>query len=1096
MLAMKIFKALSVFILLLITSGGALAAFPANLGGLEAYYSFEESAGQLVNVFNETHSNATIVGANYQADGILNYGLELDGGTDYIEVVNPSTNFVNTTTFTISLWFNMSAASSLFCFFDNTESGHTDGVQMCASTGTITYWVRNPTDHAMLVGASDTFDDDVMHHLVMTYDGTTIYGYIDNVLDIGTNYPDTLSSLTISEQHHIFSNVAETGAALGVVDEVSIWSRVLSGTERGELYGAGVAPTPPFPAAPPASNNTNVVFNNQTPADLTNTNLMQQDFNLTYTFNRTDIDTAFFNFSILTGLSCVQDVNGTCIKTNNSYLTVSANEAVSAAAGYINYSFTISENEAYPYRVNIIPSLAASYTNITLTSQAQYLADTILSIPTSQYNIYEAPVRTTGIIRIYYFNSSYDFASSPATSEFTTEIYNNQSLDGYNHKHFYTGHNPIPYSVVGGKIGTVDVDGGGFMIRGNAQGVIVTTDDRQTRSDATQLSATNGNTWNNQAYTVASHIHTFNVGDNIYYNAFMNISDGTTYNTTWKTDTYEIDEYPPTPPNIITPANDVVVNQYVAINYTAGTVNTVGAAMDNYIIEVYNDSLVKVATVVNNSLNLNYTFNAYTSGLPKAYYYIFVTGYDDNGLNSNDFERFYLNYTTPNLNVTQAVFTNGEGLNVSSNSTINYTCSNTLSNNFSMYVTFNGNVLKSGDGVSGTSYTNNTVLIFGDNTLIVNCSDHLGSVQETYTNYIYTMEMCLIDESDRTFFDVQNLTRTRVYFDDNSSYYDFKLNNVSCVNYTSAYENKLRFDLGYIGGTTITRYIDTTLIESPARICANKEGTTYYEQLIVSVSLTPVVMTSVYANCLIAADYTRFAYQDAYLLKAYSIETLYYLYRIDDGLETFLASIDGSIESYVNIDNLEFRQSAVDINILTDALSFSQLSANITEIYYINLRQDNTIAEINITRLDTNTLVYSNAAYSNPNEITIVFDYSSLTGINQSTIFRIDGFFTNSDGTTHTIKKYFNTAGQSAFLSSGVGFFISLLLVIFGLTFASTRITFSWFGLVICLAAIGVLTFSLSTWYNNFLLVLEVIVSIYIVITMTMQHGRTIAGVS
>lgn len=1094
MLAGKILKIFFVLFLLIISVYAATALDEK----IVSYYKMENDS-----MIDETGLTTPVkVGTPATATGIIDNGLSFDGNNEYYYISSPPTNYTRANNFTINLWINTTTDGNMKFF------QHPDG----ALSGLFAMKYITSNKLAMSIdggcntnggGNESALNDGEFHMLTFTYNNTAIRTYVDGYITanlagaactgIDLSQADPITWFVRNE-----SDTFQTEDYLGIADEamVAFW---LNDEEIASLYyNITNGQSYPFEAAPPAPpSDSEVLFINQSPADMNNTDLFTQNLQIVYRFNNTYND-IWLNYTIISGEACVQDINGTCTLANNTYQRQDVNTSLESDATFTNFSFIIDENNVYPYRINLVPSHTATYTNITLTANNQYIADSILDLPAAEFNIYEAPVRTTGIIRIYYYNSSYDFSSNPATSPYTTEIYNNLSLDGYNHAHYYSGHNPIPYKVnASGFVNDVYFHGGGFLIRGNPAGVIVTRDTRTTRANATYYTANSGAAWAAQTYTLASHVHTFNYGDYISYQGFMNDSSNNIYNDSPQTDTYEITPYPPTSPNIISPINNEVINQYVNVNYTGSTPNTYGANITNYTIDIYNDSLVKVTTITDNGVNLNYTFNAYLYEIPKGYYYIYVTALDNYGATSVDFERFYLNYSTPNLDVDTLTFTAGNGLNVSPATTLNYSCTNSIGANFTMLTTFNGAVVYSGIADNATNYDANTsTLVFGYNNLTINCSDFLGSIQETYSVMVYTQELCLIDEQDNTLFNPLNLTRTRVYFDDNSSYFDYKLYNVSCINYTSIDQNKLRFDLGYIGGTTITRYIDMTLVSTPVRVCANKEGVTYYEQLIISVALTPVVMKSVYANCLIAADYTRFAYQDAYLLKAYSTETLYYLYKFSSGVQTFLASIDGSIETYINIDNLEFRQNAVDVNILTDAITFSQYDENITQIYYKNLRGDNVAASINITRLDTSTLVYSNTDFLDPNEITILFDYSTLTGVNTSTIFRIDGFFTSKDGTTHSIKQYFDTNGNAGFLSSGIAFAISFLMMIFGLTFASVRITFSWLGLIVCIASIAIAAVAVNTWYLTLLIVVEVIASLYIVITMTMQHGKTISGVA
>jgi hypothetical protein len=277
-------------------------------------------------------------------------------------------------------------------------------------------------------------------------------------------------------------------------------------------------------------------------------------------------------------------------------------------------------------------------------------------------------------------------------------------------------------------------------------------------------------------------------------------------------------------------------------------------------------------------------------------------------------------------------------------------------------------------------------------------------------------------------------------------------------------------------------------------VCANKEGVTHYEQLLISAIEKPVVVKNVFSNCVIAADYTRFAYQSSLVLKAYSINSLYYLYTFDGSNQVLLASIDGSISTYINLDTLEFNQNAYDVTILGDALAFEKTGTHQMKIYYRNLANDNANLTAVITKLDntTTTTVLSTSAFSNPNNFTMYFDFTTLN-VTDETVFKITLLKTSTGGVTTTISKYFNTQAKSGKLASGVGFVMAFLLIVFGLTFTISRTTFSWFGIVMVLASIGVLSFTMSAWYITLLMAINFIIGVYICIILAYQNYPTVS---
>lgn len=425
------------------------------------------------------------------------------------------------------------------------------------------------------------------------------------------------------------------------------------------------------------------------------------------------------------------------------------------------------------------------------------------------------------------------------------------------------------------------------------------------------------------------------------------------------------------------------------------------------------------------------------------------------------------------------------------NATIKLNCSDNIFLNLTYNLTYNGVNLFYDNLITGT-YINITTLKSGSNTVIGKCSDLFGTGAETLIKSIYYTNLILIDEKDNSIFDLANCSSARVYFDSNSSYYDFKTENKTSVNFSSTIENKLRIELVYSDGGIITRYIDTELVSDNLRVCANKEGITHYPQFVISSSIREALVKNIFSNCFVAADYTRFAYQDAYSLKYYTIPSLYYLYTYDStGSEVLLASIDGSISGgYNNIDTLEFTQQGYNINIQQDDLAFQRYTENSTWIYYYNMAQDNTDLSLTITRMDTNSVVFTKNDFTNQNNFTLLFDFTTLSGVNATTLFMAELIKTTPTG-TDTIKRYFNTLGEASAFKSEFTFIIALILSVFGLTFTISRLVFSWFGAIMMIVSIGVLSMSPSNIYNNYLMVIDVVVLIYIIIVSQQKNYPT-----
>lgn len=419
-------------------------------------------------------------------------------------------------------------------------------------------------------------------------------------------------------------------------------------------------------------------------------------------------------------------------------------------------------------------------------------------------------------------------------------------------------------------------------------------------------------------------------------------------------------------------------------------------------------------------------------------------------------------------------------------------CSDEQETNLTMNLTFNGVELAYLNHTNASIVTNETTLVWGTNSAIGSCSDNYNTTTVTLNQTIYYNSIILIDELTNTIFNLDNVTSAIVYFDNNRSSYDFKVSGETSINFTST-SYQLRFEFIYLDGTTIIRYVDTRLVSGELRVCVNKEGVTHNQQLPRSAIPKPVIIKNTYSDCTIASDYTRFAYQDAQVLQAWTTNTQYYLYTQSNGIDTYLASIDGSIASYINIDELEFRQEGYNTRILRDALSLNRLEdSNTVQIYYYNLAQDNIALTMTITQLNLDTLVYSYSEFEDFNEFTVNFDYTALPNVTNTTLFKIEIQANNSAG-VNTFNRYFNIYGSSGYIASSFAFGIAVLLTIFGLTFTVSRITFGWFGMFIIILSLGALSFATSTWYINFFMVVDVIILVYIFLILTSKNYPTIS---
>lgn len=418
------------------------------------------------------------------------------------------------------------------------------------------------------------------------------------------------------------------------------------------------------------------------------------------------------------------------------------------------------------------------------------------------------------------------------------------------------------------------------------------------------------------------------------------------------------------------------------------------------------------------------------------------------------------------------------------NGTINVTCVDSAYTPIYYNVTFNGDQAYAHNVTNNTLVTISHAMTNGYNTAVGYCSDLFGTSNVTVTNLLSIFTLILINEKENIPFDPANITGARAYFDDNSTYFNFKNPNASSTSFSAGESIKLRIELTYLSGDVIIRYVDTGLnVSDVLRICANKEGIIHYEQILLSSQQRAIKLQNVYANCTVAQDYTRFSYQDNKILKAYTINSNYNLYYLLNGAWSLLASLDGSIATYHNIDVLQFNSERQGFGIGSEALAFNKVNDDVVEITYKNTYNTSAYSTLNITRQDTGVNIYSTSFITTPDSWIVYFNHS-LVSLNATTILqaRVDRY--DDQGNQVTFKRYFTLEGKSGLLPAAVGFAIAILLTLFGFFLASTKYSFSWFGIIVLLGAIGILAYSVQTWYVVLFMVMEMVIILYVGILM------------
>jgi hypothetical protein len=421
------------------------------------------------------------------------------------------------------------------------------------------------------------------------------------------------------------------------------------------------------------------------------------------------------------------------------------------------------------------------------------------------------------------------------------------------------------------------------------------------------------------------------------------------------------------------------------------------------------------------------------------------------------------------------------------------------------------NATLNGSSFSTTNGTIITNVSYGNyyQTVVVNATYYIGatynhSMVDALTASLYPLiyNITLIDERTGNNFNVSNLTGARVYDDEHNTYQNFKTTNASSINYSISATN-LRIWLQYPDGVIINRYIELILTNTTnLRVCANTDDVVHYEILMTSNSEKAAILKNMYANCYVAADYTRFAYEYQKMLPAFTIPAQYYLYTFDDdGTLVELTGINGGNALTINLDSLQFLEETYNVSMLRNFISVNDLPDaafnNTFLIYFRNIYGDNTAGYITISDDDNGTVYYNNSL-TNPNNATIYFNYETL-GVANNTEFKVMFTLTSTNNTLYPFI-LFRIGGSTSELTEdelpiGLVIIVSVIFSMVALTLTAASQTFGAFGLAIIIADMVFVGFGPSGTYKTWLLGIYTIMLLFMIVFVIKSKGRTMVTV-
>lgn len=206
------------------------------------YWDFEEGSGTTANDRSGNNYTGTITGAASYTSGILGGALDF-GGSNYVSIPSGITFALNNS-FSVCAWFKYDSGtgSKTITGKNNSEEGY--GILQVDRTNGKVFWtaIRDAGDFAFRgSSASGGVTAGTWNFACGTYDGSDTIGgvtlYVNGTEDftVSHNYPELTDGFTISDPFLIGGNNG-AGSFDGSIDEVRVYSRVLSSGEVSSLY--------------------------------------------------------------------------------------------------------------------------------------------------------------------------------------------------------------------------------------------------------------------------------------------------------------------------------------------------------------------------------------------------------------------------------------------------------------------------------------------------------------------------------------------------------------------------------------------------------------------------------------------------------------------------------------------------------------------------------------------------------------------------------------------------------------------------------------------------------------------------------------------
>lgn len=176
----------------------------------------------------------------------LNNGLVFDGVDEFVDL-NGAGDFERTDVFSLELWFKTTTSAEESILTKQNSAGNLRGWTVFTESGRIKASLVNATtsDEIRIQTDSNSLNDGVFHHIVVTYDGSSdasgLIIYIDGLAVATTTLANTLTgSITNATAMQISGRNGINLVFNGTVDEVVIYDINLSAADVNDTFNNGI----------------------------------------------------------------------------------------------------------------------------------------------------------------------------------------------------------------------------------------------------------------------------------------------------------------------------------------------------------------------------------------------------------------------------------------------------------------------------------------------------------------------------------------------------------------------------------------------------------------------------------------------------------------------------------------------------------------------------------------------------------------------------------------------------------------------------------------------------------------------------------------